>query len=106
MAFRRENPPLFLKFLKAKSGGFDDLVKEVVNGFPFEVRIEPFGQFEVDLHIRSAIIHRNGLVDGLERHPPGAHAVFFQKGCRGQNHIRILGGGRQKVLPPRRNPVS
>ena len=101
MPFRRQGPLLFLQFLESHSGILQDVVEQLLHGFPAQVRIEPAGQLKIDFHIRLAALHGNGFVDGLQRNPPAPDAVLFKKRGGGKNDIRKLRCGSHEQVDRR-----
>ena len=98
VALRGEGPALLLQLLECQAGRLDDIVKQVVDVFPLEVRVEPFRQLEVDLDVRPAVFDRDGFVDTLHGNPPGSDSVFFQEAARRQDDIGELCGGSVKQI--------
>ena len=66
----RNDPDPLLQLLIGQAGGFDDIIKKLVDSIPPEVRVESPGKFKIYLHIRLAVINGNRLIYALEGNPP------------------------------------
>ena len=100
-SFRRDRPVFFLQFLEAHAGLLKNGIEQLLNGFPLQVRIEPFRKLKIDFYIRLATVHRDRFIDGLQRNPPAPYAVFFQE-CGGRkNNVGILRGWSHEKIDRR-----